>query len=152
MIAFAAICIVLCAAGYIIYRVIIDRREDASMTWEVPIALLDALLPQAEARMVQDGYAKGDYRPVIKDCSQFSAHWMKVLDDLLKPHRPEGEKEWKKQYSFPRDPTATGANPGRHRVVAIKTTAGMKYIDTYRINGMLYRPLSKTEQTRGYYL
>lgn len=129
--------------GYIVWRIWRDKKLRDSEKWVVPIKLLDALLPKMEATMVVWGYGKGDYNAAGKTCVQFAARWMEVLDLFLKAHRPDGQREWKRQYSFKRD-------DGKfHRVVAIKTTAGIKYIESYRINGSLYRELSVTEEQNG---
>lgn len=118
------------------------------MKWIVPLDLLDSILPEAERRMIDAGFGRGDYVLNVKDCSEFAPEWKKVIGKLLAPHRPSGKTEWMKQYSFRRD------NGEPHRVVAIKTDAGMRFIDTYSgiaSNDYLYRPLSDAERENGRY-
>ena len=139
--------IAIVAVGVVIFMK--SRPEKKYPVWVVPLTTLDALLPEAEERMINAGFAKEDYVLHFKDCSQYAPMWVKVLRGLLAPHRPSGMREWIREYSFQRDLREDGSNPGRHRVVGVKTGDGMKFIDTYRINGSLYRQLSEAELRNG---
>ena len=140
------------AVFFVIKKAIEKRATEKRRKWAVPLAQLDLILPEVELNMIDAGFGKSDYVTPGHDCSEYAREWMRRIKAFLKPHRPKGETEWIKQYSFQRDKRADGTDPGRHRVVAIKTDAGMKCIDTYRINGSLYRTLSETEKQAGYYL
>lgn len=146
------ILIALGVAAFILIKLKNKRDAEARMKWVVPLGLLDSLLPKIEIWMDANGFAKGDYVLNIKDCTEYSSEWKWQIAHALKRHRPKDQTEWIKLYSFHRDPREDGADPGRHRVVGIKTTDGMKFIDTYRINGSLYRPLSDTEQKNGHFV
>lgn len=141
--------IVLGIAAFILFKIKSKRDAEARMKWAVPLELLDSLLSDIEIWMNANGFGKGDYILNAHDCSEYAPKWKERIAQALKPHRPKDQTEWMKQYSFQRDPREDGTDPGRHRVVGIKTDAGMKFIDTYRINGSLYRPLSETEQKAG---
>ena len=146
---YAFIVLFLLAGGYIAYRVWKDYKIRKAEKWLVPIELLNEILPMAEAQMVLNGYGKGDYVLGKKDCKHFSLEWMRVLRQFLELYRPNGETEWMRQYRFKRDPRPDGSEPGWHRLVAIKTDVGIRYIDSYRINGAIYRSLSLNETSNG---
>lgn len=143
---------IVAVAGVIVWKILAKRRLEARRTWVVPDLLLNSVLLDVEMDMIAAGFGKADYVKDVKDCSEIAPEQLKRTAKALKPHRPKGETEWMKQYSFQRDPYPDGKDAGRHRVVAVKTSAGMLYIDTYRINGSLYRFLSPTEKTAGYFI
>lgn len=131
-------------AGFIGFKLFKVWDAKRRATWVVPFGLLDTIiLPEAEQRMIAMGFGYDDYIEGEHDCSDYAPMWKKVLAELLKPHRPNGKTEWMRRYSFTRD------NGKPHQVVAINTTEGLKYIDTYRIRGSLYRTLSEAEQDNG---
>lgn len=114
--------------------------------WPVPIELLEEKLAISQEIMDNNGFAKEDYDQIDNNCVQYAVERKRLLRKLLSPHRPDGQTEWMRSYSFNRDNSA-----GRHRVVAIKTTAGLKFIDSYPIKGNLYRTLSQSELDNGTY-
>lgn len=145
------ILLILAVGGYIIYRSIATRIKNNRMTWVVPFGLLDDLMPEAEAIMRTKGFSKETYGKVGV-CVDFAIAWKDVISKLLKPHRPSKETEWIKIFSFARDLREDGSSPGGHSVVAIKTSIGIVYVDTYPIGGGYYRTLSSTERASGKYM
>ena len=139
------------AGAYIGFRAWKSRDKSPSI-WVVPFSIFDGLLVAAERRMIEYGFSKGDYVYGSHDCTNYAKKWREVLREELSPYLPKGKTASIRRYSFQRDLRLDGSTPGRHQVVVVRTDAGKKVIDTYRINGTLYRELSDTEWNRGYYL
>lgn len=150
------ILIVAAIAGFAGYRIYKGMSEKNRKTWVVPVELLDSILPEIEAGMIADGFGMKDYnadpsRGPVKICTNFAIVWQERIKKALKPHCGKNEDPYVMQFSFRRDIRSDGSDPGSHRVVAVMTTEGMRYVDTYRINGTLYRTLSAAEQANGEY-
>lgn len=132
--------------GFIIWKM---RQEDEQPKniWKVPFETLDRVMNELEPELIADGWGRADYVLHVKDCSKFAPEHKRRLERELSPLVPKGKVLYIRLLSFPR---ADGG--GRHQVAEVPTDKGLIHIETYRINGSLYRDVSKEEIKAGYYL
>lgn len=147
----------LAVGGFAFYRAYIRRKHFGGKVWIVPIETLNMVTDEIEPEMIADGWGQSDYnsdpsKGPIKMCPEYANEWHHRLEVRLAKLAPDGLKAWIHNFSFQRDPRPDGSDPGRHQVVVVKTDDGLRAIDTYRINGSLYRQLSPDEWKNGYYL
>lgn len=116
---------------------------------EIKKSLIDGLMPEFERIMIERGYSRSDYKTEVHDCDDYSIAGVGVLHELLEKERKAGNIADNNeaypifQYSFERD------DGKRHRLFFVSTDKGRIYVDSWRINGSMYRKLSAKEEANG---
>ena len=121
-----------------------DNQKADDAYWTIDKEYLDRLMPEYEKRMIARGYARENYIPNVHDCDDYEPAGRSELHDMLMERRgkeaPVGKADPLFAVTFRRD------DGKRHRLFEVETNQGLVCIENYRINGSMYRTLSKKER------